>query len=186
MDKTVAMFKCLADKTRLAIIQSLVQEDMYTERLAERLGVSAPTVSFHLKKLIDVGFVQARKEQYYTMYALCKEVLSFNVLDKIASEAANDQAAARDEAYRQGVIKAFFKYGKLKTVPAQRKKREIILQEMCKAFEDGREYTEREVNLIIADFHDDFAWLRRSMIEFDLMARDNGIYRKITQNGGKV
>jgi len=182
MDKAVTMFKCLADKTRLAILQSLVQEDMYTERLAERLGVSAPTVSFHLKKLIDAGFVQARKEQYYTMYSLCKETLSFNVLDIITSEITNDKAAERDEAYRQGVIKAFFKYDKLKTIPAQRKKREIILRELCKAFEDGRDYTEKEVNLIIADFHDDFAWLRRSMIEFGLMTRNKEIYRKVVQN----
>jgi len=182
MDKTVTMFKCLADKTRLAIIQSLIQEDMYTERLAERLGVSAPTVSFHLKKLIDVGFVKAQKEQYYTIYSLCKKALNFNVMDIIVNEAANDEAAERDEAYRQGVIKAFFKYGKLKTIPAQRKKREIVLQEICKTFEDERDYTEKEVNLIIADFHDDFAWLRRSMIEFGLMTRNKETYRKKMQN----
>ena len=30
-------------------------EDMYVERLAERLGISAPTVSFHLKKLTEAG-----------------------------------------------------------------------------------------------------------------------------------
>ena len=179
MNKAVTMFKCLADKTRMAIIQSLVQEDMYTERLAERLGVSAPTASFHLKKLTDIGFVQARKEQYYTMYSLRREALDFNVFNAIVSESVNDEAAGRDEAYRQGVIKAFFKYGKLKTIPAQRKKREIILQEICKAFERERNYTEKEVNLIIADFHDDFAWLRRSMIEFGLMTRNNGVYRKV-------
>jgi len=179
MDKTVALFKCLADKTRLAILQSLVLEDMYTERLAERLGVSAPTVSFHLKKLTDAGLVTAQKEQYYMMYALNKEALRFNVLDIITNATENDEAAARDEAYRQSVIKNFFKYGKLKTVPAQHKKRVIILQEICKAFEIGRDYTEKEVNLLIADFHDDFAWLRRSMIEFGLMTREEGIYRLI-------
>ncbi|MCL2753013.1 MAG: DUF2087 domain-containing protein [Defluviitaleaceae bacterium] len=163
----------------MSIIQSLVQEDMYVERLAERLGVSAPTVSFHLKKLIDAGFVQARKEQYYTMYSICKETLSFNVLDIIAAKAVDDDTTERDKAYRQGVLNAFFKYGKLKTIPAQLKKRAIILEEICKSFEAGRDYTEKEVNLIIADFYDDFATIRRAMIEFGLMKRNNGIYRTI-------
>ena len=31
-------------------------------------------------------------------------------------------------------------------------------------FEPGKKYSEREVNLIIADFHDDFCTIRRDMI----------------------
>ena len=33
------LLKCMADKSRLQILKSLAQEDMYVERLAERLGV---------------------------------------------------------------------------------------------------------------------------------------------------
>ena len=40
------------------------------------------------------------------------------------------------------------------------------------------EYTEKEVNLIIADFHDDFCTIRRDLIGFDLMERNNGIYKR--------
>ena len=180
MDDAVKMFKCLADKSRLLIIQSLMQEEMYTERLADRLGVSAPTVSFHLKKLINAGLVQARKEQYYTMYSVCKETLNFNVLNIIATDDMDDEAAQRDKAYREGVLNAFFKYGKLKTIPAQLKKRKIVLEEICKYFHVGQNYTEKEVNLIIADFNDDFAALRRGMIDFGLMKRHEGIYTKTT------
>jgi len=154
-----------------------MQEEMYTERLADRLGVSAPTVSFHLKKLINAGLVQARKEQYYTMYSVCKETLNFNVLNIIATDDMDDEAAQRDKAYREGVLNAFFKYGKLKTIPAQLKKRKIVLEEICKSFQVGQDYTEKEVNLIIADFNDDFAALRRGMIDFGLMKRNEGVYR---------
>ena len=69
-NEALALFKCLADKSRLQILKSLSREDMYVERLAERLGLTAPTVSFHLKKLSDVGAVRSYKTQYYTMYAL--------------------------------------------------------------------------------------------------------------------
>ena len=50
------------------------------------------------------------------------------------------------------------------------------MEEIAKVFEPGRRYTEREVNLLIAVFHDDFCTIRRDMIGEKLLARDNGIY----------
>lgn len=70
----IKLFKCLADKSRLQILKSLTVEDMYVERLAERLGLTPATISFHLKKLEDAKAVTSYKEQYYTMYSICKEV----------------------------------------------------------------------------------------------------------------
>ena len=51
------LFKCLADRSRLQILKSLLQEDMYVERLAERLGLTSATISFHLRKLEEAGAV---------------------------------------------------------------------------------------------------------------------------------
>lgn len=175
--EAIKLFKCLADKSRLQILKSLAQEDMYVERLAERLGLTPATISFHLKKLADAGAVSAYRTQYYTMYALCRDVFLSRILDIICTE--SDEAglqAQREQAYRQRVIDSFFEYGKLKSIPAQRKKERIILEEIAKAFEVGRVYTEREVNIIIADYHDDFCTLRRDMIGEGLMARENGSY----------
>ena len=50
------------------------------------------------------------------------------------------------------------------------------MEKIAKVFEPGRRYTEREVNLLIADFHDDFCTIRRDMIGEKLLARDQGIY----------
>ena len=73
--EAIRLFKCLSDKSRLQILKSLAIEDMYVERLAERLGITAPTVSFHLKKLADAGAVSSYKSQYYMMYSLKKDIL---------------------------------------------------------------------------------------------------------------
>ena len=40
----IKLFKCLADKSRLQILKSLAIEDMYVERLAERLGLTPEEV----------------------------------------------------------------------------------------------------------------------------------------------
>ena len=38
--EVIKLFKCLADKSRLQILRSLLSEDMYVERLAQRLELT--------------------------------------------------------------------------------------------------------------------------------------------------
>ncbi|MCI5874231.1 MAG: metalloregulator ArsR/SmtB family transcription factor [Roseburia sp.] len=176
----IKLFKCLADKSRLQILKSLIQEDMYVERLAERLGLTPATISFHLKKLEDANAVTSYKEQYYTMYTLKKEVFMTSIIDIIKEESdeAREQQE-REEAYRQKVITSFFEYGKLKTIPAQRKKKLIILEEILKNFEKDRIYTEQEVNETIQKYHEDYCTLRRDMISEKMMKREGTNYQRI-------
>ena len=128
---------------------------------------------------MDAGAVTSRKEQYYTIYAINGDVFNVSILD-ILRERSEEKTLQdeRDEAYRKKVIDAFFEYGKLKSIPAQRKKELIVLEEIARSFERGRDYTEREVNIIIADYHDDFCTIRRDMIAEKLLVREKGIYRK--------
>lgn len=177
--EAIRLFKCLSDKSRLQILKSLAMEDMYVERLAERLGLTPPTVSFHLKKLADADAVTSYKSQYYTMYSLKKELFETSMLEILLEKSDEaDLQAQRDAEYRQKVIDTFFEYGKLKSIPTQRKKERIVLEVIAEAFEYGRIYTEREVNIILADFHDDFCTLRRDMVGERLLDRDrNGYWR---------
>lgn len=180
--EAIRLFKCLSDKSRLQILKSLAIEDMYVERLAERLGITAPTVSFHLKKLADAGAVTSYKSQYYMMYTLKKELFETRILDILRERSDEDAVQAqRDADYRKRVIDTFFEYGKLKAIPAQRKKERIILDEIVKAFAFDRVYSEREVNIILADYFDDFCTLRRDMISEKLLARDAGGYWRVKQ-----
>lgn len=174
----IKLFKCLADKSRLQILKSLAKEDMYVERLAERLGLTPATISFHLKKLEDANAVTSYKEQYYMMYSLRREVFMTNILDIIQEESeVIDEQKQREEAYREKVIKTFFEYGKLLAIPAQRKKQRICLEEIAKAFEKGRDYDEKEVNEIIKHFHDDFCTIRRDLVCEHIMEREGSVYR---------
>ena len=57
---------------------------------------------------------------------------------------------------------------------------------IAEAFEFDRIYTEREVNIIIADYHDDFCTLRRDLVGEELLARDNRGYWRVKQDGTAV
>ncbi len=180
--EAIQLFKCLADKSRLQILKSLAQEDMDVERLAGRLQLTSSTVSFHLKKLAEAGAVTARKSQYYMIYSLRRELFETSIL-RILQEQSDEaaQQAQRDAEYRQKVIDSFFRYGKLKSIPAQRKKKRIILEELVKSFREEQPYTEREVNEIIGAMHEDYCTLRRELVGEGLMVRDGGIYRRVRQ-----
>lgn len=151
--EAIRLFKCLSDKSRLQILKSLAQEDMYVERLAERLGLTPPTVSFHLKKLADAGAVTSYKSQYYRMYALNRRSsrpASWISWGRNPTRPRSRPSGTRSTAGK--ILDAFLEYGKLKSIPAQRKKARILLEEIVKVFDYDRIYSEREVNLRIADF----------------------------------
>ncbi len=173
----IKIFKGLADKSRLMIINNLMESPMYVELLAERLGLASSTISFHLKKLEEINLVYSVKEQYYVVYHLNGEILS-STLNEIIKESKPEKSIQieREEQYRMGVINDFFLYGKLKSIPVQQKKRKIVLDEIAKKFQHGKVYSEREVNIIIADFHDDFCTIRREMIAFKIFSRENNHY----------
>ena len=171
------LFKLLADDTRLKILNALSEKDMYVELLAERLQLSAPTVSFHMKKLQAAGLVDARREQYYTVYSIRKDAFEIS-LSALVFQKQDDAAAGRmrEEQYRRKVLKFFMPDGRCETMPAQVKKRMIIYEEIFSRFEPGAAYPEKEVNRIIGEIHADFCTVRRAFVGMGWMSRENGIY----------
>lgn len=85
-------------------------------------------------------------------------------------------ASPEDEAFRARTLRSFFDGRRLRQIPARRRAREVILHELVTWFEAGKRYPEPEVNGILADAHDDVAYLRRELIESDLLARENSVY----------
>lgn len=177
MTQAVTVLKALADDTRLKIMQALGEKEMYVELLAERLKLTPATVSFHMKKLMAAGLVDARREQYYTIYSLRAEPLAMTLNELIMPEQSADSAEAlREEMYRRKVIRSFMPDGYCSVMPAQIKKRMIIYEEIMKLFETGREYHETEVNELISRIHEDYCTVRRAFVGMSWMSRKDRIY----------
>ena len=79
------------------------------------------------------------------------------------------------DAYDRKVILTYgLPDGSLKTIPLQQKKLQAVLRYVAKAFEDNKRYSEKQVNEILSQYHEDYALLRRELVEFGIMERQGG------------
>ena len=172
----LALLKLLADETRLEILNILLKEDSYVEKIACELSLTPATICYHLKKMESAGVVNCSRSQFYIIYSLNRDIFDKPLYELIKKD---DAVVDTEEKYKKEVISNFFKYGRLTQIPTQRKKREIVLFEILKQFETDREYGEKEVNEIILRYYEDFCTIRREMIAFGMMTRDHEIYKRV-------
>jgi biotin operon repressor len=172
----VTFFKALADSSRLKIVGLLAQRPYTVEQLAAMLDLRPLTVSHHLSRLTEAGLVSARAEGYYSVYQLEEKALEEKTRHLFSHEDLTAAAANVDtNAFDRKVIADYsLPGGRLKTIPAQRKKLEAILQHVAEAFEPGVRYSEKQVNEILARFHADTATLRRELVGYGLVEREEG------------
>ena len=176
-------FKALADEKRLQIAGLLAQQDYSVEELATILDLSSATVSHHLRKLQKAGLVHAQAAQQYHIYSLQLESLhemSQQILSQAALQGTTDELDL--DAYDRKVLQDFLEGERLKQIPRQWKKREVILRYLAEQFEWDRRYTEKEVNEILSRTHEDYASLRRYLVDSSRLAREHEVYWRVAEN----
>ena len=68
---------------------------------------------------------------------------------------------------------------RLKEIPVQRKKLEVILRYGSQDFRAGERYPEKKVNELLGHYHEDTATLRRELIGYKILGREKGEYWRI-------
>jgi hypothetical protein len=79
------------------------------------------------------------------------------------------------EEWEQAVLATFMPAGRLLSLPARRKKRMVVLRWLAELFRPARRYTEAEVNELLGRYHEDFASLRRFLVDEELLQRQAGL-----------
>ena len=95
--------------------------------------------------------------------------------ENIASFANNIDTDAAETK----ILNNYFDSGQLKSLPASRKKRRVILKWLANQFEEDKTYPEKETNAILKQFHPDTATLRRERIGYRMMQREKGLYWRL-------
>ncbi|PIH03069.1 ArsR/SmtB family transcription factor [Clostridium combesii] len=80
-DDNAKIIKALSDGSRLKIIDILSCGEKCACDILEHFGFTQPTLSHHMKVLIDCGLVESRKEGLWSYYSLnitnCNKLILF-------------------------------------------------------------------------------------------------------------
>jgi hypothetical protein len=184
LDKIITYHKALSDATRIRMLILLAEGELNGQVLAEKLGVTPATITHHASKLREASLINERRDKNTIYFALNDYFIRSNAgatADLIFKNKKGGTIPMKDEDanhnLKKSVIRNFFTLdGKLKHVPAQLKKKLIVLEHLVEQFEKGRTYTEKELNTWIKNYHPDFATIRREFIMHQFMFRENEVY----------
>jgi hypothetical protein len=184
LDKVVAYHKALSDATRIKLLIMLAEGELNGQVLAEKLGVTPATITHHATKLREASLINERREKNTIYFSLNHYFIKSNanateelIYRNAGAEKGVENMEESQKKLQDSVIRNFFtKEGKLTHMPAQHKKKLIVLQHMVSHLTRGQKYTEKEINAFIKGYHDDFATIRREFIMHQLMFRENDIY----------
>ncbi len=70
MQPLVRRFKALADGTRLRLLILLSLRPCCVCELASALGYTQPTITRHLQKLMEAGFLEVHRQGFFQIYYL--------------------------------------------------------------------------------------------------------------------
>lgn len=149
------------------------------KEIATKLGIAGSTIRNHRYKLRE-------KEKQSRIFLAMMELLAedtnkkISTLDKASLCDPHKSATTLDDRFnitdkeKTQVISTYMdENGALKTYPAKEKKKIIILEEISKNFSKGKHYSEKEINRVIQRIYEDYATIRRALIEYGFLDRDN-------------
>ena len=174
------ILRALAEPERLAVAGLLARAPRTVAEVARELGMTEQRIRRHLNRLSGAGLASVATDR--RTWSLQVESLR---------AAARESGPSRDPGLALGaptveeekVLRQYFRGGRLVDMPAKRSKRLAVLDRLALEFDIGVRYREREVNETLRRFNDDYATLRRSLVDEGFLSRDKGEYWR---SGGRV
>lgn len=182
-------FKALADENRLRIIGLLGQQERSVGELAKLLGVTEPTVSHHLSKLHNAGILNLRQAGNQRFYRVNRErfeqtLQNAAALPEMRFDYASLPEHVSDDSWidalddfdddQKKVLRDYTHNGRIRQLPRKQIKLIVILDWLSTKFDPERQYSEKEVNQVIRQYHEDFAGIRRDLVDLGYLRRERG------------
>ncbi|HEV8424322.1 MAG TPA: DUF2087 domain-containing protein [Actinomycetes bacterium] len=152
----------LAEPDRLRALAAVALGAETLPEVADRAGLEPRAAARALSRLVAGGLLDGGAGKGYQLRP--------QTLRAAAIPPPTD-AAAPAESPEADVLRRFVHNGRLLAVPAARGKRLVVLDHLAGLFEPGRRYPEREVNELLKRYHDDYAMLRRYLVDDGFLDR---------------
>ncbi len=175
-DDAPGLVGLLADEPRLRTFAAVVLGARTTEDVSVAAGLPIRETLRALTRLDSGGLVERAKDGWEPRLDRLRRAAS-------ARPTVNPVDYGDVAAETAAVLRVFLPHGRLAQMPAQRTKRRIVLDHIARVFEPGVRYAERDVNSLLRAFGDDYATLRRYLVDEGFLARAGGEYWRV---GGTV
>jgi hypothetical protein len=174
------VLRALASPDRLAVAGALARGEATAGDLAATLGMPVAAVRRHLSRLSAAGLAAVEPDRH-----------TYRFVPEALRQAARDVGPVRDaglplgaiHAGEEAVLRAYFRDGRLREIPSKLSKRRVVLARLALEFDVGVRYPERQVNETLRRFDDDYATLRRYLVDEGFLTREKGLYWR---SGGPV
>jgi hypothetical protein len=154
-------------------------------QLAEALQLTEPTISHHVAKLHSAGLLHLRMVGNQRLYRLNHQRLErFKAYAADIGRLGAEQSVKKsDNAWIDAldwsdadkkILRDNTLNGRLPQFPAKDKKWVVILRWLATKFQPGVRYTEKQVNAILGEVNEDYATMRRDLVEYGFMRRERG------------
>ena len=190
-DDPLRALKALTGADRLRILGFVAGRPATARSIGDALGLAPARVNRELSLLRRAGLIEFDRTSREPAHALALGRLNeigrlLEALEPAADSVsagtgpAGETLAAEDAR----VLRAFFDGPRLTSIPAQEKKRLVVLRYLLeRCFPEDRVYPEKEVNQRLALVNRDVASLRRYLVDSGLMTRASGEYRRAVPIG---
>ena len=170
VDDPADLIRVVADPLRLALLGRAAEGRVVLDELADSFTLPKKKVAEALGRLRAAGLIDDElKLEESVIRAVAARLPSAAEADGVIT----DGPWSDDE---KRVLRRFFSGTRLTEIPTSRAKRSLVLERLAQEFEPGLRYQEQDVNFTLQLFHDDYAALRRYMVEEEIMTRTDGVY----------
>ncbi|MFL6029148.1 MAG: DUF2087 domain-containing protein [Gaiellaceae bacterium] len=167
--KAATLTGLLGDQDRLRVVSAIALGARTIDDVAKASELDPQDVRRVLPRLIAAGVVADGE-------GLRVETAPFREAARERPPRQRELPGATPEQAR--VLRNFAEDGRLKALPVRASQRRVVLEYLATQFEDDVEYAERDVNELLGRFHDDYASLRRYLVDERLLTRTAGRYRR--------
>lgn len=173
-------FRVLGNEQRLRIAAHLMECDCTVSELAQRFQMKELAVQDSLAVLRLINLVSAVHDGKQTRYRFDLKALYALNRDLLSRENQPSPVDDLENDAERNLLRPFFNGQRLMEIPTNGKKFSTLLKWLAAQFETGMRYNEKQVNEIITRYHEDYATLRRAMIDQNLMQREKSIYWRVS------
>lgn len=156
----------LANSLRLSLVAILAGREHTIEELVSAAGADARSVLDQLGRLQGPGVVA----EHDGLYRLVRDVFARSIRD-----CASQRVGPLNDKHTQLARRYFFR-NRLVQMPSEQWAVEVILELVSQDFQPGEVYDEREVNTTLYAWYEDWALLRRLLVDRGYLQRSAGRY----------